>query len=222
MKQVGLLVGLRVPPAWPALVGTLAGVAEARVADPGTDEVDAWLASSPDVPGVNRVRGPIVVLPDERLPLPDNEGIDASTRLPITPFVRARWRRRHHLPATLVLDLDQGVPADLVPTAAALASAVVASGSNLLEAQAWAAPYADNLDDARQLAADDRRAAEVGRAGRRLVERNHDVSRASARLRRLLGLADEPSRYERALDALWTPPTAGIRHRAAAALASLT
>ena len=235
--RVGLLVGLRAPAAWGDAVRSLAGYAEAVVADPRVDEMDAWLASSPDAPGLDRARAsgkPVVVLPAGGPAAP--AGIDVRSCRPVTPFVRARWRRRFGLPADLVVDAA-AIPEDLRSTAFAVAAAVVATDPDaLLEALAWAAPCVTDVagaegvgaqpdvevvvgdaQDARSLAADERRAACVGRAGRRLVERRHDPVQAALELRRQLGVTAGPPPVARRLDELWTPPDARIRRRAAEA-----
>lgn len=75
------------------------------------------------------------------------------------------------------------------------------------------------------LAADDRRAARLGAAGRRLVERRLDLGAVAAEVARRLGLAAEAisavDRLVRRLDDLGTPPGAPIRWRAATMGASL-
>jgi hypothetical protein len=109
--------------------------------------------------------------------------------------------------------LDDPVADDLVTTAMACASAVaVAEPARLLEAMAWAAPCVSDPGSAEpagavdgthvlvaadpaerrrlaaDLAADQSLAARLSWAGRRLVERRHDASRAAMRLVELLGL----------------------------------
>lgn len=236
--RVGLLVGLRPPAHWGDSVRSLAGYAEAVVADPLVDDMDAWLASSSDAPGLERARAtgkPVVVLEgDGSL----TTGVDARAIPPVTPFVRARWRRRFGLPPDLVVDAAE-IPDDLRSTALAVVAAVVAIDADmLLEALAWGAPcvtdpagaeavgardevevLVGDADDARALAADERRAARLGRAGRRLVERRHDPVQVAVELRRSLGLTAGPPPVTRALDELWTPPDARIRRRAAKAAA---
>lgn len=230
--RVGLLVGLRPPPHWGDAVRSLTGYAEVCVVDPEREEADAWLASSADAPGVPRAQAtgrPVVVLP----PAPAT-GIDLREYPPMTPFVRARWRRRFGLPAQLVVDAAQ-LPAEVRATGLAVAAAVVATGADLLvEALAWSAPTATDAASAaaigarpdvevvvgdaaaaRALAADDRRAAVMGRAGRRLVERLYDPVRAAAELRHALGLTARPPSLQHRLDELWTPADARIRRRAA-------
>lgn len=265
MTTVGLLVGLRRPPHWEDVVRALSGVVEVCYADdPATASVDAWLASSPAAPGLaSAVAGgaPVAVITDEPLAgvirvttTPGDgvyfppRGLDAARRVPVSPFVRFRWRRRAGLPETLVVDAaDPDLSGDLRPTAFALASVVVAGGEWLVEALAWGAACVTDTESAhavgaqpgvevlvarteamaaaRRLAADHRHAAALGRAGRRLVERRHDTGGAARALRRALGLeqrggADPQARVAEALDALWTPPGAAIRARASALVAT--
>lgn len=235
--RVGLLVGLRPPAHWGDTVRSLAGYADAIVAHPGVDDVDAWLASSADAPALDRARAtgkPVVVVPGDA----PSTVVDVRAIPAITPFVRARWRRRFGLPADLVVEVAE-LAADLRTTAMAVAAVVVAHDPDaLLEALAWAAPcvtdaagaeavgaepdvevVVGDLAAARALAADDRRAAVLGRAGRRLAERRHDPVRAVAELRRQLGSTATPTPTQRRLDELWTPADARIRRRAAEAWA---
>lgn len=145
-------------------------------------------------------------------------------------------------------DGPSSVPYDLVPTALALASAAVVCGPRLAEAMAWATPCvtdaasaaalgavdgsevaiggdrAGRREAAHLLAADVRRAASLGRGGRRLVERR-DTAGAARRLARRLGLAVEPvtaaERISALLDEWYTPAQATIRLRALEATAAL-
>jgi hypothetical protein len=209
-----------------------------------------WL-SSPDE--LDAARDAIVVTDDEAVAadcetaLCFRGSIDVRrAAVPMTPFVRARARAAAGLPADLVISADDdgaSVSAASLPTALALAGAVVVHGRRLVEALAWGAPCVtdaasarsagavhgvevlvagrnDAVATARELAADQRRAAALGRAGRRLVERLHDAS--AIELARRLGLvapAATPSeRLAARLDELWTPATAPIRSRAAAML----
>ena len=95
---------------------------EPFVADPRTDVVDAWLASSPGVAGLDRARAggtPVGVMDgsavrvgtEEAVPFPP-EGLDVGTRLAVTfgsqvqydsysgagvqPTVRALWKALPH------------------------------------------------------------------------------------------------------------------------------
>jgi hypothetical protein len=233
-----------------------------KLHEPGDPPPGAWLASSPEVEGLDRALrsgrpvGVLVAGADEpnwyadragtsadRAPVrwPDGPGIDASACWPVTPFVRARWRARHGLPDSLVVDAGD-LPDDVRPTALALAAAVVAQGELVVEALAWGAPCATDPASAAAagatdgvevvvgppadlpglaagLAADRRRGAALGRAGRRLVERRHDTSRPAAEIARRLGLLrpGPADRLAEALDELWAPAAAPIRARAAAA-----
>lgn len=226
---------------------------EPRLADGPDVRPDAWLASGPSVSGVPRAVAsgkPVGVVDDGavvddrvvRVALPPG-AIDAAAVVPVTPYVRARWRTARGLPADLVVDAD-GLDADSRPTALALAAAVVARGDRLVEALAWGAPCATDVASAElagavdgvhvavaggaelpaaaaALVADQRRAAALGRAGRRLVEERHDLSRLAAGLACRLGLAPQPGPLERRLDELWTPRESRIRGRAGAAVGGL-
>ena len=241
---VGLLVDLYPPPQWHDAVRSLAGHAEVAVLLPGedgADEVGAWMASSPAAPGLDRARAtgkPVVVLAYEGAP----PSLDVRAIPPVTPYVRSRWRRRFGLRPDLVVDVAD-IPGDLRPTALAVAAAVIVHGRDLLlEALAWGAPTvtdaataeaaearageevvvgapAETAALAAALAADPRRAAALGRAGRRLVERGHDPLQAATALRQALGLAAAPSPVDQRLDELWTPARARIRERAAGLVA---
>jgi hypothetical protein len=237
-------------------------------------EVAAWFATSPRAMGLERVLAsgaPVAVwvahdetaerVPDAAhvVPVGDDaatlerfgsrgllwpDGIDAERRQPVTPFVRARWRRRWGLPEQMVW-----VPAEITPTpteavnrtAFAMASAVGVQGRAAVEALAWAAPVvtdaatADSIGAtdgqevlvaaaaqfgpaAAKLAGDQRLAASLGRAGRRLVERRHDIARPAGVLATRLGLRterlDPARRVSACLDELWTPARDHIRLRA--------
>lgn len=237
MKRVGLLMGLRRPPEWDGAVRALEGFAGVHyVTDPRREPMDAWLASAPDVSGLRYARAsgvPVAVLgEDVTFPV---DGIDASLRVPVTPFVRARWRRAADLPAHLIVDASS-LAGDVLPSALAVASAVIVRGdrARLLEAMAWGAacvtdvPTADALGAvpgthvvagsghqaeglADELARDDSRAACLGRAARRLVERRWDTAVAGRAVRRALGIRRSP--IDEALDDLSTPAEARIRAR---------
>jgi hypothetical protein len=146
-------------------------------------------------------------------------------------------------------DLADPLADDLVPTAMACASAVaVAEPARLLEAMAWGAPSVGDPASAEQvgavdgthllvaadpagrrrlaadLAADPSLASRLSWAGRRLVERRHDASRAAMRLVELLGLRPTlpggvfaTARLQ--LGLLGTPPGATIAGRFAEATA---
>jgi hypothetical protein len=180
-------------------------------------------------------------------------GSPARDRHPVPPFVRERVRRARGLPDVATLEqADRGwlwtgraepLEEDLVPTAMACASAVVAGVPEAaLEALAWGAPCvldpatadaigatsgthalvgADGAERTRLaacLATDAERAARLSRAGRRLVETRHDAGWHAVRLVELLELLPPPP--ERALasarlqlDVLGTPADARIRTR---------
>ncbi|MBV9410015.1 MAG: hypothetical protein JO148_00350 [Acidimicrobiia bacterium] len=191
------------------------------------------VGDKPDVVGPFGGRG--VLWPD---------GVDAERCRPVTPFVRTRWRRRWGLPDSFIWvpdDLAEPPSAEVNRTAFALASAVAAAGSLVVEALAWGAPVATDAATADvigasdgeevlvaeraafrraagTLADDQRLAASLGRAGRRLVERRHDIARPAGVIARLLGLRREPhdpaGRVSACLDELWTPAGADIRLRA--------
>jgi hypothetical protein len=73
-------------------------------------------------------------------------------------------------------------------------------------------------DAAARLVDDQRLAASLGRAGRRLIERRHDIARPAGVLASQLGLRSEPvdpaRRAAACLDELWTPSGDHIRLRA--------
>jgi hypothetical protein len=124
-----------------------------------------------------------------------------------------------------------------------LASAVVVDDDPdaLVHAMAWGAPCVtsdgvaravgaqagvevlvadtdERFDLAALLADDQRRAASLGRAGRRLVERSFDRTGAAHRLAIRLGLVaraddDWRGRLSDDLAHLWTPPVARVRDR---------
>jgi hypothetical protein len=85
------------------------------------------------------------------------------------------------------------------------------------------AARADQVAAARDLGQDLRRAARIGWAGRRLVERSDPALGAREALRRLLPPRDTDARttLDSLLDELGTPPAAAIRTRAATMVAGL-
>lgn len=181
--------------------------------------------------------------------------MDLRARRPLSPFLRSRWRRREGLPENLVVvagppgcfvEGGSAVPPAGVPSALALAAAVVATGSQLVEALAWGAPVVTSAADARDLGAtpgvhvevadqaeaveaagalarDWPRAAALGRAGRRLIEVTLDRDRWLAPLLSHLGLGtgrgEAHGRLEDRLAELRTLPSAPVVDRAAAAVA---
>jgi len=177
-------------------------------------------------------------------------GLDLRAYLPFAPVIRQRWRARLGLPSTLIVTALDGPPAlpdDLLPTAMALASVVVATGPRLAEALAWAAPCATDAASAAALGASDgevaigarqglealaaKVAADAGRAaalsgsGRRLVERRADRHRPAQQVAEALGLVGGGRHIAtrstgRALDGLHTPATSPLRPRVEALLAA--
>ncbi|HEX5493179.1 MAG TPA: hypothetical protein VFX70_01215, partial [Mycobacteriales bacterium] len=137
----------------------------------------------------------------------------------------------------------EALPADLVGTAAGSASAVVATGSALRTALAWAAPTITDphsaaalhavdgvhllvaarasarLRMAQALAGDDAWAARLGWAGRLLARDRVDVRHAAWTLLTRLGLPTHPlagslAGLEHELDLLGTPEYSPVRARA--------
>lgn len=178
-------------------------------------------------------------------------GLDPRHHQPLTPFVRSRWRSRLGFPAEFLVDARAGAGAisePLVPTALALASAAVVGARWLDHALALGTPVITDAasahkaganfgievlvaegDEAGALAAgvvgDSPRAAALGRAGRRLYERRHDLDGAAVELARRLGLNGPPLSAEAVvqerLDEMWTPPGAQVAVRARVAVAAL-
>jgi hypothetical protein len=226
--------------------------ADTPVAVWAPDEAAAAAATAVGPPVTVIVTPAFDVGDDDRVVTFPTVGLDARRFLPMTPFLRARWRMRLGLPGRLVVSVDapdgDGLTDDVVPTALAVASAVACGSRWLLPAMAWGAPCATDAGAAASigatpdvdvavaepgqlratataLAEDDRRAAALGRAGRRLVERCHDVSRPPGEVARRLGLLPAPAgltdRVAARLTELWTPPTATVVGRARAAASSL-
>src|SRR5205807_322393 len=186
LPRLGLLVDIDPNRQLFSLLKALRRWCRPQVAEP-EEAMAAWLLSSPRAPGAEKVlsgEAPVAIwvssaaeadevralgvpvvavvtsepelVSDERAVLyPD--GIDARRFLPMTPFVRARWRAHLGLPARLVVGVDvldgDDLPDDLVPTALALASAVAVRGSVLLAALAWGAACATDADTAEACAA---------------------------------------------------------------------
>ena len=178
-------------------------------------------------------------------------GLDLRDYQPIAPVIRGRWRSRLGLPPTLIVtafaDSPGVLPADLLPTALALASVVVATGPHLAEALAWAAPCVTDAPSAAalgaghgdvvvgppsaleglavQVAADDGLAAALSGAGRRLVERRADRHRPARQVAEALGLVGRNGHVAtrstgRVLDSLGTPDTSPLRRRVEALVAA--
>ena len=147
--------------------------------------------------------------------------LDPAQHRPVTPFVRARWRRRLGLADTLVVDVRAGhaaasppLPERLVPTALALTAAAVVDDRWIDVALALGTPVVTDASSARRIDATDGlevvtaspeeaeeaaralardlpRAAALGRAGRRHCERRHDLRTPAAEVAARLGLADQ-------------------------------
>lgn len=177
------------------------------------------------------------------------DGLDLRHHLPLAPVVRRRWRSQLGLPSTMIVSAGGESPAmlpyDLLPTAMALASVVVARGPRLAEAMAWAAPCVTDPGSAAALgavegevvvgpstaldllaagvAADDGLAATLSGAGRRFVERRVDRHRPARRVAEALGLLDwgrhaATRAAGRAMDDLHTPAISPLRSRVEALL----
>jgi hypothetical protein len=141
--------------------------------------------------------------------------IDARAHPPVSPAVRARFRRMLAIPDDLVvvIGFDPATPLSerAVPSALALARAAAVRGPNLLLALALGTPTVtdagsartldavdgrdvvvaepgDVVRTARELGDDMRRAARVGWSARRLVERSHDVGPLAREIARRTGL----------------------------------
>lgn len=184
---------------------------------------------------------PVIVLP--------RGGLDVDLLRPLPPFVRARWRRRLGLAADLLVDVrspSTAISERLVPSALAVAAAVVVDHRWLAHALALGAAVVTDQDaaeregatDGRELvvaegdhapavagevALDLARGAALGREGRRLVERRYDLRSRTADLARRLGLLpDHPAARQlvvRRLAELRTPPGARVAARARVATA---
>lgn len=271
--RLGLLVAAGYPDGVARLLERMSRWCQPVQAEPGRDDVAAWLATSCAAPDVDRaIAGgrPVAVwvtyaseladVPAGVVTVSDNvaldvdvsassSGIDTAAVPAVAPFVRARWRQRHRLPERLVVRAS-AMPETVRPTAFALASAVIADDAGaLVDAMTWAAPCVtdaatalavgaapgadalvggptDLADLAAVLADDQRRAAAVGRAGRRLVERRHDRNRPSRELASRLGLVavggdDWRAGVASILADLHTPPLARVRDRFEDAVAAI-
>lgn len=251
--MVALVAAPGTPPAVRALVRALGRHVTLRSAGRAST-ADAVLASSPRAGGpllehgcravvdgdVVHVAGPAGAVD---LALPAAPGVDTAALPPLAPHVRARWRLRLGLPATLAVDVTTLAAAD-VPTALAVASAAVVPATHLPLALALGCPTvtsadaaagvgaADGLEvvvgersDADALAADLPRSAALSRRARALAERALDPDATARALVAAWGLAASPldpgARVEAAFTALGTAPGAPIRRRAAEALAPL-
>lgn len=216
-----------------------AGVAELEEAGDGVTRLAGVVTASPAVAeAADRAGVPAVLA---RRPTVDPREVRS-----FLPAVRARWRERHHLPRDLTID-TRGLDDAVVPTALAVAAAVVvdarwiehalASGAPTVTSQSAAATVdarhgeqvivagSDPVGAATALTADAPAAAALSRAGRRLIEARNDLHRPVAALIAHLGLGTLPSVavdvVRRRLDDLWTPPGARISARALVAVAPL-
>ena len=270
LPAVGIMALPGSPPAFVALLQALRPWCRPYAADHDDASPAAWLASSPACPGVTSTGRPyavwiddveaseqaaalepaprVLVTSDPAVARPSvlfpRHGVDLRASLPFAPVIRQRWRSRLGLPATLIVNAGGGgpsrLPEDLLPTAIALASVVVATGPRLAEALAWAAPCVTdapsaaalgaNDDDvvigrpgeretlAAALAGDDGRAAALSGAGRRLAERRLDHHRPARQVAHALGLVSHGGHVatrstERVLDSLRTPSSSPPRLR---------
>lgn len=182
---------------------------------------------------------------DRYLFVPPDGGLDVDAIPPVPPFLRARIRRREGLPSRMVVDLRRGeLPEELVPAALSVCSACVATGGAVEQALARATPTVTDADSAaalgaragievavgedgeltalaEELASDERAAAALSRAGRRLVESRRRRSHVAPALAAALGLFVAPGsrpRIDAVLDTMNTPARALIRSRVRIAL----
>ena len=231
LPPVGILAEPGAPPGFIALVQALGAWCHPQAAPPAP--AVAWLASSPAAAGAHH---PVAVWAGDHVDTPDgpldfpHPGLDLRQFAPMAPVIRSRWRSRLGLPATMVI-VAADVPVDLLPTALALASVVIATGERLAEALAWAAPCVTDVASAaalgagngdvtigssslaQDIAADDGRAAALSVAGRRLAERRLDRHAAGRRVAAALGLLTPVHPAHRVLDDLHTPVLSPVRRR---------
>jgi hypothetical protein len=203
-----------------------------------------WPGVATAAPQLRDLGVPVAVVPAP--------SIDGTEWRPVAPFVRARWRRRLGLPDRLVAVV--GTPAaptmddQTAADALFLCSAAVVGPGHVLRALALGTPTVCDPDvaalvgaiDGRhvlvasgaeastaadELARDLTRAAAFGRAGRQLVEANHDIAAAARRVAELLDLptvGDAPvAAVAGVLDDLGTPADAGVVARVAGAVGTL-
>ena len=103
----------------------------------GRAPVAVWVSDDEDARRLGDASGVVVVGDEPAIIAPFGargvlwgDGIDAERFRPVTPFVRARWRRRRGLPDRLVwapAELAAPPPADVNSTAFALAGCCMAS-----------------------------------------------------------------------------------------------
>ena len=178
---------------------------------------------------------------DIRVPAP---GIDLRLFRALAPFLRERWRNKFRI------DAPVEVPSDLSwrqrRTLLALCPAVAATGTTALEALAFATPLVTDVATAAErggtpggdrwdcadragavelaveLGGDHRRAAAVGRAGRRLAEQRHDLALPATALATAFGWPQRGDVISTHLADLPTPPLARPFTRAAARVGELS
>ena len=171
--------------------------------------------------------------------------IDVRQYRALAPFMRERWRSRFDIRVSV--ELPVALPWRQRRTFLALCPAVVATGPTALEALAFATPlvtdtataawlggndgvdmlvfdgtHSEAVSLAEDLGSDHRRGAAIGRAGRRLVEDRHDLSRIAARVARALGWPTDTSRIAAHLGDLPTPPLSRPITRAEARIGELS
>jgi hypothetical protein len=171
----------------------------------------------------------------------------------VAPAVRAHVRRARGLPVRAVVEIDgavanwcgEPVDAEVVDTAIACASVVVARSGAVLHAMAWGAPVvsdaeslaaigaragrdalvggASDADAVELLLAEEDLASALSRRGRRFYEQRFDRRQAVRTLVRRLDLRPYGiGALQTALDALWTPADAPSAVRAYDRCAPLT
>jgi hypothetical protein len=178
---------------------------------------------------------------DIRVPAP---GVDLRLFRPLAPFLRERWRNKFRV------DVPVEVPPDLAwrqrRTLLALCPAIAATGTTALEALAFATPLVTDATTAAQLGGtpdidmlvcadptvagglapelgrDHRRAAAMGRAGRRLAEQRHDLAPPASALAAAFGWPPRGDLVSTHLADLPSPPLARPFTRAAARVGELS
>ncbi len=173
------------------------------------------------------------------------QAVDVRQFRAVAPFMRERWRGRFSM--QVGVEMPEGLGWRQLRTFLALCPAVVASGTTALEAMAFATPLVSDSataaalgatdgvhllvvdDDHRRaveqaiaLGADHRQGAAIGRAGRRLVEESHDLSRPADDVARALGWPPAGGRLAGHLRDLPTPPLSRPITRAEARVAELS
>jgi hypothetical protein len=178
---------------------------------------------------------------DIRVPAP---GIDLRLYRALAPFLRERWRNKFRIDAPV--EVPPGLSWRQRRTLLAICPAVAATGTAALEALAFATPLVTDAPTAAELSGtpgidmlvcadpaaaaglaaelgrDHRRAAAVGRAGRRLAEQRHDLARPAAALATAFGWPQRGDLVSTHLSDLPTPPLARPFTRAAARVGELS